>query len=201
MQRQCSKWLDKIHWCDSLKTSWTKSHTIYMQAPLNTKYMISWSFHPSCIAISASVLSYSQWMWRVLEDAAVLLSNSVLFTHTCCLKRDCGTFGQHRSQKNPSSEPAPTNWAKCARRISWLRSSRPGRLRTATRFFWHLPFFRLTSYRQQRWTRAVSAGPCFTLPRVASVNTPAAGRALRVITLSHDWRTEARGVFSAQYGL
>lgn len=31
---------------------------------------------------------------------------------------------------------------------------------------------------------AVSAGSCFTLPRVASVNTPAAGRVLRIITHS-----------------
>lgn len=100
-------------------------------------------------------------------------------SRTCCLKRDCGTFGQHRSQKNPSSEPAPPNSAKCARRISWLRSSRPGRFRTATRFFWHLPFFRLTSYYQQRCTGTVSATSCFTLPRVASVNTPATGRAYR----------------------
>lgn len=100
-------------------------------------------------------------------------------SHTCCLKRDCGTFGQHRSQKNPSSEPAPPNSAKCARRISWLRSSRPGRFRTATRFFWHLPFFRLTSYYQLRCTGTVSASSCCTLPRVALVNTPATGRAYR----------------------
>lgn len=119
-------------------------------------------------------------------------------SHTCCLKRDCGTFGQHRSQKNPSSEPAPPNSAKCARRISWLRSSRLGRFRTATRFFWHLPFFRLTSYYQQRYTGTVSASSCFTLPRVASVNTPATGRAYRAhdvnegnhTTHSRDWRTE-----------
>lgn len=131
-------------------------------------------------------------------------------SHTCCLKRDCGTFGQHRSQKNPSSEPAPPNSAKCARRISWLRSSRPGRFRTATRFFWHLPFFRLTSYYQLRCTGTVSASSCCTLPRVASVNTPATGRAYRAhdvdegnhTTHTREWRTEeARGVFSAQYGL
>lgn len=131
------------HWCDSLKTTSTKSPPIYMQAPLNTKYMISWSFHPS------STLAHQFWVipskcgacWRMLQ-----FCYQTVFTHTCCLKRDCGTFGQHRSQKNPSSEPAPPHWAKCARRISWPRSSRLGRFRTAIRFFWHLPFFRFTSY-------------------------------------------------------
>ncbi len=109
---------------------------------------------------------------------------TVFGSHTCCLKRDCGTFGQHRFQKNPSSEPAPTNWAKYARRISLLRSSRPGRFRTATRFFWHLPFSGGSQVTASSDGRGLSAQAHASLARVAFVNTPAARRALRVITLS-----------------
>lgn len=66
------------HWCDSLKTTSTKSPTIYMQAPLNTKYMISWSFHPSSTSHQFWVIpSECGACWRMLQ-----FCYQTVFTHT-----------------------------------------------------------------------------------------------------------------------
>lgn len=137
-------------------------------------------------------------MWRVLEDAAVLLSNSV---HTHMLPE---TGLRYLWPASLSKEPSVrTGTAELSQICSkdFLDSVFPsGSISDGDSVFLApaiLQAHKLLAGEMDGYR--VSASSCFTLPRVASVNTPAAGRAFRAHDVDEGYHTteEARGVFSA----